>query len=194
MPPLIRKILRFFAYLAVFVFIVFEEFIWEGIARPLVEYLCGLRIFVWLEKGIGHLPAPLILVVFIALFVSVEMAGVAAGILLVKGFFLPAIALYGLKIPIAGFTFWLFGVSREKLLVYGWFRWSYERIVALFEWIKSTEIYRKSLRFLHILKEWIKRSLHRIRQSIAREGGGFGQTLRALYRHIRERIRHNRLQ
>ncbi|WP_457606115.1 hypothetical protein [Nitratifractor sp.] len=188
-----RKLLLPIQYLLVFLFIVFEELVWEGIAKPVGEYLRSLRVLQRLERLIAGLNRYLILVLFVLLFVGVELAGVTAGILLVQGMEGAAVLLYGLKIPIAAFTFWLFGVSREKLLSFGWFRWAYERLNAFLDWLKSREIYRRSMEVLQRIKGELTKFWRRIKGWFPEEEGGFFRRLRALYRRIRAALRRNRL-
>jgi hypothetical protein len=128
----------------VVIFIVFEEVIWEGIAKPIYEYIHELHILQTLEQKLITVNRYVILVLFLILLIGVEGAGLAAGVLAVRGMVLAAALLYGLKIPIAAFTFWLFRATEEKLLSFGWFRWSYEKIMVFFEWIKEREIYRSA--------------------------------------------------
>ncbi len=106
---------------------------------------------------------------------------------------LPGLLLYGLKIPIAAFTFWLFGVSREQLLSFGWFAWAYEKILAFLAWLKSLRIYRKSMAAVHRLKEDLGRIWQKIRTLLPSGESGLLRRLKALYRKVREELRRNRM-
>jgi len=193
MKKLLYKITLPLQYLLVFLFIIFEEFIWEGIAVPVGEYLRSLRLLQALERLIRGMNRYLILVLFVLLFGGVELAGVTAGILIVQGMVLPGLLLYGLKIPIAAFTFWLFGVSREKLLSFGWFAWAYERILAFLAWLKSREIYQKSMAAVHRLKEDLRRIWQKIKAILPAGKGAFFHRIKALYRKVRDELRRNRI-
>ncbi len=141
----------------VVLFIVFEELIWERIAEPIYDYLHELHILQALQERLQRVNRYVILVIFLILLVSVEGAGLAAGVLAVRGMVVSAALLYGLKIPIAAFVFWLFHATEGKLLSFDWFRWSYEQITALFAWIKSREIYQETLELAHRIREAFKR-------------------------------------
>jgi hypothetical protein len=135
------------------------------------------------------------LVLFLLIFVAVELAGLTAGILMVQGMFLPGLMIYALKIPIAAFTFWLFRVSREKLISFGWFAWAYERLIGLIDRLKSTLIYRRSLAMMKELKATLKKLLAEMKELFfpVAARGGFVTRLKALYRKIKEEIRRNRM-
>ncbi len=182
-------------YFLVFLFIVFEELIWEGIAIPIGTYLQSLRLLQKLEIVIRGMNRYLLLVLFVGLFVSVELAGITAGVLIVQGMGLLGVLLYGLKIPIAAFTFWLFRISRDKLLSFSWFRWAYFKLLAFLDWLKSRRIYRNSMQLFRKLKENLQNFWKDLRKLFPkREKSGFFRRLRILYRRIREHLRHNRLQ
>jgi len=137
----------------VVLFIVFEEVIWETIAKPIYDYIHELHLLQTLQVKLQRVNRYVVLVLFLVLLVSVEGAGLFAGVMAVQGMVLTAALLYGLKIPIAAFTFWLFHATESKLLSFGWFKWSYEKILSLFAWIKSREIYRDTMAMMRGLKE-----------------------------------------
>jgi len=192
---LLNKLLLPIQYLLVFLFIVFEEFIWEGIAKPVAEYLASWGILQRLERFITGLNRYVILVLFLLIFVAVELAGVTAGVLMVQGMFLPGLMIYALKIPIAAFTFWLFRVSRKKLMSFGWFAWVYDRLIFWLGRLKSTEIYRRSLAMIKEMKVALKKLLEELKELFfpVASRGGFVTRLKALYRKIKEEIRRNRM-
>ena len=152
-----RRLLLVVQIFLIGIFIVFEELIWEGIAQPIYTRLRELNILQTLEHKLKNLNRYLLLVLFLALFVSVEGAGIVAGVMAVRGLVITAAMLYVLKIPIAAFVFWLFRVTEDRLLSFGWFRWSYEKITTAFAWIKSREIYQETLELAHRTKEALKR-------------------------------------
>ncbi len=155
-----KKILKRFIFiiqwLLVVIFIVFEELIWEGIAKPIYDYIHELHLLQALQKKLQKANRYVLLVVFLILLVSVEGAGLAAGVMAVKGMVVTAALLYALKIPIAAFVFWLFHATESKLLSFGWFKWLYEMILSFFAWIKSREIYQDAMAMVSRTKESIK--------------------------------------
>lgn len=179
-------------YLLVFLFIVFEELIWEGIAIPIGTYLQSLRLLQRVEISIRKMNRYLLLVLFVGLFVSVELAGITAGVLIVQGMGLLGVLLYALKIPIAAFTFWLFRISREKLLSFVWFRWAYLKLLTFLDWLKSRKIYRHSMELFEGIKKRFQKLWAELRRLFPEGESGFLRRLRILYRRVREHLRHNR--
>jgi len=140
----------------VVIFIVFEEVVWEAIARPIYEYIHELHLLQTIQKKLARLNRYALLTLFLVLLVSVEGVGLLAGIMAVRGMVITAAILYAFKIPIATFTFWLFHVSESRLMSFEWFKWSYEQTVALFAWVKSREIYQETMETLHRVKATFK--------------------------------------
>jgi len=140
----------------VVVFIVFEEIIWEGFAKPLYIFIHELHILQVLQAKLQSVNRYVVLILFVVLLAGVEIAGVTAGVMAVKGMLFSAILLYTLKLPIAAFTFWLFRVTEKKLLSFGWFKWSYGKVVGLFDWIKSRDIYHDTIIMAKELKGAVK--------------------------------------
>lgn len=185
---LFRKILTLIQYLLVVVFILFEELIWEGIAEPIYGYLRSLKVLQRLELFVSSLNRYVLLTLFVGLFAAVESAGIAAGVLLVNGMVFYGIALYALKIPIAAFVFWLFRVSRERLLDFGWFRWSYEKIITLFDWFKALPVYRDTLEKLASFKVELKIMAVKFRAFLGRHRSLFSKRFSRLYHHLKQTL------
>lgn len=153
---LLHRLLFVVQLVAVVLFIVFEEIIWEGIAEPIYRYIHGLRILQRLQGWLNRLNRYLLLGLFLVLLVGVEGAGLTAGVLAVRGHVVSAALLYGMKIPIAAFTFWMFHATESRLLSFEWFRWAYEQIVALFAWIKTREIYQSARTMFAQIKQMLR--------------------------------------
>jgi hypothetical protein len=187
MKKLLRKLLLPVEYLLVLLYILFEEIVWEGIAEPIYETVRSLRILQRLESRILRLHRGVILLLFLGLFIAVEGAGLAAGALVVSGYPLYGMALYALKIPVAALTFWLFRISRERLMSFGWFAAGYERIMGWIAWLKATEIYRRSMERLGRLKGLIERFAGALRERFSGEGR-LSRRLGRLYRFFRAKI------
>jgi hypothetical protein len=101
--------------------------------------------------------------VFLVLFVQVELLGLFALQLIGTGKVAAGTLLYAGKIPVAAFTFWLFRVSKEKLMTFGWFKRSYELIMLIIEKIKHSAIHQRIAARLKQVKAWLKIKLYRSR-------------------------------
>jgi len=173
----------------VIIFILFEEVIWEGIAQPIYNKFRSLRVLQKIETKLQVTHRSVILFSFIIIFVIVEAAGIFAGILFVQGQILLGLGLYITKIPIAAFTFWLFKVSKEKLLSYGWFDWIYTKIMTLFEWLKSLEIYQSTMQNVRKVKEIIKTKFRAFKEKYFAEESAFTKRFKRLYIHMKKLFR-----
>ena len=73
-----KKILNIFLTIFVFSYIIFEELIWERLAKPIFSYISTLELFRDLEPKILALNSYIILFIFLIPFVIVELLGIYA--------------------------------------------------------------------------------------------------------------------
>ena len=181
-----QRLLLIVQFTLVFLFILFEEIIWEGIAEPIYERVASWNLLQRIEAGVNRLPRSILLVLFLALLLGVEGAGLFAGFLFVQGYMLFGLLLYITKIPIAAFTFWLFKISRTKLLSFAWFAWLYEQLMVGIAWLKSQEIYQESMAILHRLKDRINAMIKRLKaRFLSGEEGRFMREMKAFYNYLK---------
>jgi hypothetical protein len=138
---MMKKLTNLLLTLVVLIYIVFEELVWERFAQPIIDYITELKILKKLEHYLQSVNSKLILVIFLSMFVVVESIGIYAGALFLEGKVIHGALLYAGKIPVAAFTFWLFGASKEKLLEFKWFEKSYLFTIGLIEIITHSKIY-----------------------------------------------------
>ena len=185
-----KKLLKWLIFLLQFIlvviFIVLEEVVWEGIAQPIYEYIHELHILQSLQTKLKTVNRYVILVLFLVLLFGVEGAGLVAGVLAVRGMMISAALLYGAKIPIAAFTFWLFHATEETLLSFGWFRAAYEKILAFFAWIKEREIYRETIQQASRLKVRIKQTSAKFKAQYFSGENTLAKRFRRLYRVLKK--------
>jgi len=186
MNKIFRKFVALIQYVLVLIYILFEELVWEGIAEPIYDYLAQLRILQRLERLIRRVNRYLLLVIFVALFGAVELAGITAGVLVIQGKGAYGVALYAMKVPIAAFTFWLFKISKNKLLSFAWFRWSYEKLLAFMAWLKALPIYRDTMHKLHRLKERLGILVKKLRALWGKKRSDWKKRFDRLYLKIRK--------
>ena len=151
-----HKLISLFQLILVLIYIIFEELIWEGIAYPIYQYVHSLKILQKVEVALHGVNRYVILVIFVLMLASVEAFGLYAGYLFVSGNILLGLSIYLGKIPIAAFTFWMFRVTEDKLMKFAWFKWIYDLVIQLINWLKSLDIYISTMVRLKILKEKIK--------------------------------------
>jgi len=151
-----KKLLHIVLTLLVFIYIIFEELVWETIAKPIYEYLHSLKILKKIEFYIHKLNRYILLILFLALFIKVELLGLYAVALLAQGKVISGVVLYSFKIPIGAFTFWLFKISKDKLMSFGWFKALYTFTMYLIDKIKECEIYKEVKESTKEIKEFFK--------------------------------------
>ena len=183
------KFITLFQLLLVITYIVFEEVIWEGIAKPIYTYVHGLKILQKVEVKLQSANPLMILFLFLLMFVLVEVAGIYAGILFVSGQVVMGLVLYISKIPITAFTFWLFQVTEDKLMSFGWFRWTYEKIMSMISWLKSCTVYIKTMNRIKSLKVKIKTWFHTLKMKYFDKESPFISKIKQLYSTIKAALR-----
>ena len=156
LSTILHKLILIFQLILVIIYIIFEELIWEGIAKPVYTFVHSLKILQKVEAKLQHVNPSVVLVIFVVLFVIVEAFGIYAGMLFVSGQVFLGLTLYISKIPIAAFTFWLFRVTEDKLMQFGWFKWLYDWVMNAISWLKSSEMYTKMMERLKKIKTSVK--------------------------------------
>ncbi|SFV65303.1 Bll5565 protein [hydrothermal vent metagenome] len=184
-----NKFVSLLQLILVMIFIIFEELIWEGIAKPIYETIHSLKILQKIEVKLQHINAYVILVVFVMLLATVEAFGIYAGMLFVSGQMLLGLALYISKIPIAAFTFWLFRVTEEKLMQFTWFQWIYEKMMAGIAWLKSQQIYVETMVRLRHIKEQLKKSVKVFKAKYFAKESPFVRSVKRLYKTIKASLK-----
>jgi hypothetical protein len=186
-----HKLITLLQLILVIAYIIFEEIIWEGIAHPIYRYVHSLKILQKVEEKLHAVNAYVILVLFMVMLASVEAFGLYAGYLFVSGNVAIGLSIYLTKIPIAAFTFWMFRVTEEKLMQFGWFEWIYGKIMASIAWLKSLEIYLGTVDLLKRTKAYVKVRVREIREKYFLKESPFIKRLKRLYRSIKQTLKRN---
>ena len=173
----------------VIIYIIFEELIWEGVAKPIYETIHGLKILQKIEAKLQYVNASVILVIFVVLLSIVEAFGIYAGMLFVSGQVMLGLVLYISKIPIAAFTFWLFRVTEDKLMQFAWFKWLYEWIMQAIEWLKTREMYVKTMERLGEVKKSIKKKFQSWKDKYFANESPFITKIKSLYKTVKASLR-----
>ena len=152
-----NKIVNIFLTFLVFVYIIFEELIWDRLAKPIFSYISNLELFRDLEPKIMALNSYLVLFIFLIPFIIVELLGIYAGILFISGNILLGLLVYVLKIPIAVVIFWFFNITKDVLLQFRWLNFIYKNLILIIEKIKHCRIYVMIQDKTSIVKDEIKK-------------------------------------
>ena len=151
-----KKILNIILIALVFVYIIFEELVWEKFAKPIILLITKLQLFTKLIPKILDLNSYLILIFFVSTFIIVELLGIYAGLLFVSGNVTSAVVIYILKVPVAAFIFWFFSITKSKLLEFKWFEITYNYLILIISKIKNSSIYIMIKEKSYELKKSIK--------------------------------------
>jgi len=176
-----QRLLLVLQFILVFLFILFEEIIWEGIAKPIYKKIESLKVIQKLETKIQHTNRYVLLIVFLVLLLGVEGAGLLAGAFFVQGEILFGLLLYIVKIPIAAFVFWLFKAAKKRLLSFEWFNWAYAKLMFGLDWLKETSIYKQTMQYMSELKNTIKDKWKKIKEKYFKEDSSFTEELKSFY-------------
>jgi hypothetical protein len=184
-----NKIISLLQLLLVLIYIIFEEIIWEGVAKPIYEVIHSLKILKKIEIKLQSVSPSVILVLFVGLLSIVETFGIYAGILFVSGQVMLGLSLYLSKIPIAAFTFWLFRVTEDKLMTFAWFKWMYDKMMLGINWLKSMKVYIVTMQRLKHMKKNIKHALKKIKEKYFSTEGPFTLKIKRIYKMIKTMVK-----
>jgi len=184
-----NKLTSLLQLILVIIYIIFEELIWEGVAKPIYAAIHSLKILQKVEAKLQYINPSIILVIFVVLLLIVEAFGIYAGMLFVSGQVLLGLGLYLSKIPIAAFTFWLFRVTEDKLMTFGWFKWLYKKMMAVIDWLKSREMYVETMERLKLVKEGIKKSIKVFKRKYFSKESPFVTKVKNLYQTIKASLK-----
>ncbi len=183
-----NKIKLTFQITIILIFILFEEIVWESLAKPIYLVIHSLKIIQRLEKHLKKINSYVALLIFTFLLFVVEGAGLLAGVLFIKGKVMMGSILYLAKIPLAGFTFWIFRVTKNKMLSFSLVLWIYNKIISIFDWIKSRELYIETMKRLKFIKSYIKISLKSFKDKFLPKESGIVLKLKRIYKAIKSKL------
>ncbi|MEE9337437.1 MAG: hypothetical protein V3U87_05100 [Methylococcaceae bacterium] len=125
-------VIKSFESLLVIGYILFEELIWNIFAKPIYQYFKNLVALDSLKKIFLEMNRYLLLSIFILILAITEVQGFAAGFFFLQGNIVTGFFVYISKIPVAAFTFWLFDLTKDKLMTFDWLKTAYQYIM---DWI-----------------------------------------------------------
>ncbi len=162
-----KELIRLFQISLILLYISLEEIVWERFAKPLYRYLKYLKLFEKLAFILSRTNKYVVLSIFIISLVIGEGLGLLSPIIALKGYPFLAIVVYGLKLLVAAFAFWIFNTQKELLLSFKWLRYLYKKTLFVIEWIKATQIYKDVIIKAQKIKLFIKIKYIEIKNYIA---------------------------
>ena len=156
----IKKALYFLFYILqvtlILLYLILEELVWDRFAKPIFKYIKYLKPFEKLEQLLKKTNRYVILLIFIVSLVVGEGFGILSPVIAIKGYPTLAIIVYGLKLIIAAFAFWILNTQKEALLSFKWFAYAYNKTMYAINWIKSTKAYKNAIDTISKIKLYIK--------------------------------------
>jgi len=157
---LIKKLLRRIYFLIqislILIYLLLEEVIWDNIAEPIVLYFKSLKIAKRVELFLKKQNRYTVLVIFLSMFVIAEGLGLLSPVFVAKGLAFMGIVLYGIKIILATFAFWIFNTQKDTLLSFEFIDYSYKKITYYLKKIKSSDLYLSTLLIIKKIKTYLK--------------------------------------
>lgn len=166
MTSILKKLRDLMLAFWVLLYVIFEELVWDLVAKPIFGYLRDLKLLHAVENKVLALNPLTLLILFLVLFIQVEGLGILALSLMAQGKAVLGIALYMAKLPIAAFTFWLFRISKETLMTFSWFKYSYGAMERLIDSIKASRFHQGIVAKVSQLKQWLKTRINEIKKLV----------------------------
>lgn len=138
---MIKLLKRLALYPLVILYILFEELVYNAVILPVSERIRSLQIIQRLNALLARFGRYAILLTFVLLFVLSESLGAAALVMLAQGLVLVGVGLYAIKTLLGIYAFVILHRHKETLFSFGWFAYTYGKVVAVLDAIKSSTAY-----------------------------------------------------
>ncbi|MDD2828072.1 MAG: hypothetical protein PHW18_00705 [Sulfuricurvum sp.] len=174
---ILRRIRNIPFILLIFLYILFEEFIWNNAVKPIIHYIAAFHIYQrfldYIQFRAGRFS---VLILFMVPFAMGEVIGTASAFMAAQLHLISAALLYTMKIPLIVIALGILQSGKEKLLSFWWFAVCYKWVMAQIDKLHASRIYQQvKATTLHLrnryftrssyLKRWIIHTYHRIRYS-----------------------------
>lgn len=136
-----KTLFKPFGLLLILGYILFEEIVWNTIAKPIFEYLKHLAILDSLKQTFLDMNRYLLVSVFVVILGIAEYMGILSLLMVAQNQVAVGVFIYALKIPLASFTFWLFELTKPRLMTFAWLKATYEALMKGIDFIKHSAIY-----------------------------------------------------
>lgn len=140
----LRRILNIPFVLLIFIYILFEEFIWNTAVKPVIRYIASFHIYQrfldYVRLRAGRFS---VLALFIIPFALGEVIGTLSAIMAAKLHLYSAALLYTMKIPLIVIALGILQNGKEKLLSFGWFALCYTWVIAQIDKLHASRLYQQ---------------------------------------------------
>lgn len=153
---MLRKLYQIPIYGLILLFILFEDLIWNRIAKPIASFFIKIDAFKILAKIITALNKYVVLIIFLAIFIYSEFLTPISLGLIGNGMIIQGILVYLAKIPLASFSFWIFRLTEDELRTIKWFDYLYSKLQQFIAFVKNTKYFKNVKEFYLNAKEKMK--------------------------------------
>jgi len=153
----LRKLLL---YVLVLGFLLFEE-IWEVLRDLLAFRRYYPRLMAAINRFAARRNRYLVLLIYLALFIPMELLGLASAALAAEGHWKSAFLVYASKGLVAIPAIDVFTANKDKLLSFGIIQWAYDQLQCL----KRSEVYLSVVGLVRRQKKRLARLVRRIRRA-----------------------------
>jgi len=164
------KLNNFFARIFFFAFsaivVVFLELFWELGFKGISRSLGRSKIAHWAEHKIHTLPNGVVLILFGAPFIFMELIGIFALGAFVSGHFWLGIGLYLFKVLFFIPVHFILHVGEAQLMKIAWFKRRYTIVIATLDWFKRSQTYVKVHNISETFKAHIEAVKNRFSQTV----------------------------
>jgi hypothetical protein len=149
---MIKLLKRLALYPLVILYILFEELVYNAVILPVSERIRSLQVIQRLNILLARFGRYAILLTFVMLFMLSEGLGAAALVMLAQGLVLIGVVLYAVKTLLGIYAFVILHHHKETLFSFAWFVYTYGKVVAVLDKIKSSGAYLEVVAVAHKVK------------------------------------------
>ena len=158
------KLNNFFARILFFILsavvVIFLELFWELGFKGVTRKLEGSSLAKWSEEKIRKLPNWVVLMLFGAPFIFMELIGILALGAFVSGYIWLGIGLYLFKVLFFIPVHFVLHVGEEQLMAIPWFKRRHDIVKGTLDWFKRSQTYVK----VHNISETVKAHIQAVKE------------------------------
>lgn len=162
----LQTIKNVFFTILVLIYFIFEEIIWNKLALPFINYIKQFNLYKMSLNFISEQDKYIILILFCSMFGFAEYLGILAFVFLGQAHVLMFCLFYVLKTLFAVYSLAILNNSKEKLFSFKWFKFTYDLLMKIIDYIKNSKYYISIKESLKIFKLKLKYFLINYKENI----------------------------
>lgn len=168
-------------------FLIFEELIWNILAKPVIDCLRKLKFLERFRQLFLDMNRYGVLTIFLVIFALTEYLGILSGFTIMSGEVKTGVIIYLLKVPVAAFSFWLFDLTQPKLMTFSWLASVYSNLMHWKSLLMATATYQSLKASVLTTRNKIKQmyQVYCIEQGLLESVRTYYQWLKSLFMNLR---------